>query len=69
MNHALIADLFDRLNENQLALGAAVEELTLWVEQHDAGEVANNVRGALQTLDRNLTAIRDGIGDLSLTGA
>ncbi len=29
----LIASLFDRLNQNQLALGAAVEELSNWVEQ------------------------------------
>lgn len=31
----LIASLFDRLNQNQLALGAAVEELYNWVEQPD----------------------------------
>jgi hypothetical protein len=28
-------------------------ELTLWVEQHGSGEVAENVRDALATFDRN----------------
>ena len=28
-------------------------ELTLWVEQRGATEVAGNVRGALQTIDKN----------------
>lgn len=28
-------------------------ELTLWVEQRGSAEVAGNVRGALQTIDRN----------------
>ena len=32
MDTKLIASLFDRLNQNQLALGAAVEELSNWVE-------------------------------------
>jgi hypothetical protein len=33
MSNALIAGLLNRLNENQLALGAAVEELRVWVGQ------------------------------------
>lgn len=28
-------------------------ELTLWVEQKGSAEVAGNVRGALQTIDKN----------------
>ena len=27
--------------------------LTLWVEQREPGDVANNVRGALVAIDRN----------------
>jgi len=42
----LIASLFDRLNQNQLALGAAVDELSNWVEQRGSADIANNVRGA-----------------------
>ncbi|WP_236414375.1 hypothetical protein [Pseudomonas syringae] len=36
----LIASLFDRLNQNQLALGAAVEELSNWVEQRGSADIA-----------------------------
>jgi hypothetical protein len=28
-------------------------ELTLWVEQHGSGDVADNVRGALETISKN----------------
>jgi hypothetical protein len=33
MNNTLIAGLLNALNQNQIALGAAVEELSNWVEQ------------------------------------
>ncbi|WP_213876151.1 hypothetical protein [Pseudomonas sp. dw_358] len=69
MSHTLIANLLNRLNENQLALGAAVEELTVWVEQRGSAEVAGNVRGALETLDENFAAIRQGIAELTTSGA
>ena len=65
----LIASLFDRLNQNQLALGAAVEELSNWVEQRGSADVANNVRGALETLDENLVFIRQGIAELTAAGS
>ncbi|QJI35600.1 hypothetical protein [Pseudomonas sp. ADAK13] len=65
----LIASLFDRINQNQLALGAAVEELSKWVEQRGSAEIANNVRGALETLDENLVFIRQGIAELTVTGS
>lgn len=64
----LIASLFDRLNQNQLALGAAVEELSNWVEQRGSADIANNVRGALDTLDENLVFIREGIAELTVSG-
>ncbi len=38
---------------HQLALEAAIVELTLWVEQRGSGEVGGNVRGALQTISKN----------------
>lgn len=53
----LLASLLTRMNQNQLALGAAVEELAVWVEQRGSADVANNVRGALDTLDKNLDFI------------
>ena len=65
----LIANLFDRLNQNQLALGAAVEELSNWVERRGSGDIANNVRGALETLDENLVFIRQGNAELTVSGS
>lgn len=56
-------------NQNQLALGAAVEELSNWVEQRGSAEIANNVRGALETLDENLLFIRQGIAELIVSGS
>ncbi|EPA95462.1 hypothetical protein [Pseudomonas sp. G5(2012)] len=52
-NSDLLPSLLSKLNENQLALEAAIMELTLWVEQSGAADVADNVRGALVAIDRN----------------
>ena len=52
-NSDLLPSLLFKINENQLALEAAIMELTIWVEQRGAAEVAGNVRGALQTIDKN----------------
>ena len=52
-NSDLLTSLLYKINENQLALEAAILELTLWVEQRGAIEVGENIRGALQTIDKN----------------
>jgi hypothetical protein len=52
-NSVLLPTLLFKINENQLALEAAIMELTLWVEQRGSAEVGGNVRGALQAIDRN----------------
>ncbi|MNP15934.1 hypothetical protein D3C76_1083080 [compost metagenome] len=52
-NSDLLPSLLFKINENQLALEAAILELTNWVEQRGSGEVAGNVRGALTAIDRN----------------
>ncbi|MFW0755039.1 hypothetical protein ACN1C3_09835 [Pseudomonas sp. H11T01] len=52
-NSDLIPSLLFKINENQLALEAAIMELTNWVEQRGAVDVAENVRGALDAIDRN----------------
>ncbi|UVM34397.1 hypothetical protein [Pseudomonas sp. B21-019] len=56
MNNTLIAGLLNAQTQNQIALGAAVEELSNWVEQRGSADVAENVRGALSTLIRTLTS-------------
>ncbi len=52
-NSDLLPSQLFKINENQLALEAAIMELTIWVEQRGSAEVAGNVRGALQTIDKN----------------
>lgn len=57
-NSDLLPSLLLKINQNQLALEAAIMELTLWVEQRGSGEVGGNVRGALQTISKNEEFIR-----------
>jgi hypothetical protein len=52
-NADLLPSLLFKINQNQLALEAAIMELTLWVEQRGSAEVAVNVRGALDTISKN----------------
>jgi hypothetical protein len=52
-NADLLPSLLFKINQNQLALEAAIMELTLWVEQRGSGDVAKNVRGALEAISRN----------------
>ncbi|UVJ45747.1 hypothetical protein NVV94_09465 [Pseudomonas sp. LS1212] len=60
----LISSLLFRLNENQLAIAAAVEQLAQWLDQRGHTEVADNVRETLTTLDANLEHITRGIAQL-----
>ena len=64
----LLVSLLKRMNENQLALGAAIEELSNWVEQRGSTEVAQNIRGALETLDVNAGFITLALASLSAEG-
>ena len=52
-NSDLLPSLLFKINENQLALEAAIMELSNWVEARGSADVADNVRGALDTIDRN----------------
>ncbi|MGF6165240.1 hypothetical protein AO361_18645 [Pseudomonas fluorescens] len=51
-NFDLLPSLLLKINENQLALEAAILELSNWVEQRGSAEVADNVRDALEAIDR-----------------
>jgi hypothetical protein len=52
-NSDMLPSLLYKINENQLALEAAIMELTNWVEQRGSTEVADNVRSALAAIDHN----------------
>ncbi|KAB0514027.1 hypothetical protein [Pseudomonas koreensis] len=47
-----------KINENHLTLEAAIMELSNWVEHRGSADVADNVRGALWTIDRNQEFIK-----------
>ncbi|USW02700.1 hypothetical protein KUA23_08255 [Pseudomonas pergaminensis] len=63
-----LADVLERLYQNQLALEAAVMELTIWAEQQNNFEIGENVRGALHTLDDNAGHIKQGLARLKRLG-
>ena len=52
-NSDLLPSLLFKLNENQFALEAAIMELSNWVEQCGSADIADNVRGAMDTIDKN----------------
>jgi hypothetical protein len=56
--------VLERFYQNQLALKAAVMELTLWVEQQNALDVSENIRGALQAVGENAGHIKQGLARL-----
>lgn len=62
-----LSDVLERIYDNQLALEAALMELTLQVEKQSPHEVGANVRGALQTIDENADHIKLGLAQLRLS--
>ncbi len=57
-NSDLLPSLLYKIDENQLSLEAATMELSNWVEQRGSADVAENVRGALWTIDKNEELIK-----------
>ncbi|WP_082430513.1 MULTISPECIES: hypothetical protein [Pseudomonas] len=56
-----LPDTLEGIYENQLALEAALMELTLLVESQGSVESGGNVRGALETIGENAGHIRQGM--------
>ncbi|WP_236218259.1 hypothetical protein [Pseudomonas rhodesiae] len=63
-----LSDTLERIYENQLALEAALMELTLVVESQGNAEVGGNVRGALDTIGENSGHIKQGLARLRVQG-
>lgn len=61
-------DMLERIYENQLALEAALMELTLLVESQGHAEVGQNVRGALEAIGENAGHIKQGLARLRAQG-
>jgi len=66
-NSDLLPSLLFKINENQLALEAAIMELSNWVEQRGSADVADNVRAALATIDKNEEFIKMTLAALMTT--
>ncbi|MDD2059020.1 hypothetical protein N5D52_20955 [Pseudomonas sp. GD03860] len=61
----LIPSLIFKLNENQLAIAEAVEELSNRIEQiHGPHDGSMKIRNALAKLDENLEFITRGVANL-----
>lgn len=63
-----LPDTLERIYENQLALEAALMELTLLVERQGSVEAGGNVRGALETIGENAGHIKQGLARLRAQG-
>jgi len=63
-----LPDLLERMYENQLALEAALMELTLQSEEQGPSEAGNNVRGALFVIGENAGYIKQGLAKLRIIG-
>ncbi|BBP76490.1 hypothetical protein PHLH7_25940 [Pseudomonas sp. Ost2] len=59
-----LSDTLERIYENQLALEAAIMELTLWVEGRGGVDIDDNVRGALEVIGENAGHIKQGLARL-----
>lgn len=55
------AEALELLHLNQIAIRAAIEELSTWIRQRGSTNVHDNVMTALQTLDTNADAIGSAI--------
>jgi hypothetical protein len=63
-----LPDVLERLHQNQLALEAALMDLTLRAERQGATETGDNVRGALHTIGENAGHIKQGVAKLWAQG-
>lgn len=59
-----LSNVLERFYINQLALEAAIMELTLWIEQQRPTVVGENVRGALDVIGENAGFIKQGIAKI-----
>ena len=63
-----LVDVLERIYDNQLALEAAVMELTLLVEEEGKLEAGENARGALVAISENAGHIKQGLARLKMSG-
>lgn len=64
MTDATVSALLFRLNENINAIGAAAEELAIWIEQRGSTETALAAKSHLDVLVNNADSISEGLAEL-----
>ncbi|RRW44821.1 hypothetical protein EGJ52_10680 [Pseudomonas luteola] len=57
----IMVALLSRLNRNQLALGAAVEELAIWIDQRGSTDVSGRAMEYLEELAANADFISEAL--------
>lgn len=62
----LLVKMIAKLDLNQLALQAAIEEVSVWIRERGALDVADNIQGALQVLTDNAEFMAQGIAELTV---
>ena len=63
----VLPSLLYKISQNQIAFCAAIEELSLWVEQRGSTQVSDKVRHSLELLHQNAEFISEGIADLKVS--
>lgn len=63
MKDPLLALLY-RINQNQNAIGAAIEELAIWIEQRGSVDTADQIKHHLQVLVDNSDTISKAMAEL-----
>jgi len=56
--------LLSRLNQNIMALGCAIEEIGIWIDQSGSTAVSNQINEHLKVLENNNEAIAELLIDL-----
>lgn len=64
-----LTDVLERIYHNQLALEAALMELTLLIESQGHDEAGDNIRAALSAIGENAGHINQGLARLKAQGA
>lgn len=63
----LLIQVISKLDTNQIALQAAMEEVSLWIRQRGSEDIAGNINGALDTRNQNAEFIAKGIAELTVS--
>lgn len=64
MSNDLTPALLHRLNQNIMALGCAVEEIVIWINQRGSTDVSNRIEDHLAVITGNADFIAETIAEL-----